>query len=279
MHQVRQPIAEDIYHITTNGNTLLRSTFTPTDSRRLVYDVTTDVSSHNNATTILWSFDPASKKVEEVARVTWSTSGKTLVEMAGVRVPATDFLTKSKWKLGMSSSSSQSFTSENETYKWVPQPTLFDSQSCIWHCVVPVSRGPVAGQTTILSVYRPASLRANSQGSHSASGSLRRTTTTGSTSHRSSISEESVHSRRSQLGSAGSAGRQPAVLEMYPEVNSKPHLREIIILTAILVVVHKDEWKNLPSSWVNVTASDAVRSRLAEHHDPNESSLTLSTMV
>lgn len=66
---------------------------------------------------------------------------------------------------------------------------------------------------------------------------------------------------------------------MYPEVNSKPHLREIIILTAILVVVHKDEWKNLPSQWANVTASDAVLSRLAETHDPNESSITLSTMV
>lgn len=103
MYPVRQPIAEDIYHISMSGDTLLRSTFTPTDTRRCVYDVTTDVASHNSATTILWSFDPAVKKVTELARITWSLNGKTLVEMGGVRVPATEFLTKPKWKLGMSS--------------------------------------------------------------------------------------------------------------------------------------------------------------------------------
>ena len=68
-----------------------------------MYDVTTDVASHNSATTILWAFDPARKKVEEVARITWSLGGKTLVEMGGVRVPASEFLVKPKWKLGMSS--------------------------------------------------------------------------------------------------------------------------------------------------------------------------------
>jgi hypothetical protein len=99
----RQSLTRDAYEISTTGKTLLQSTFTPTDSRRPVYDVTTDVPSHNRATTILWRFDPGKCKVTEVARINWSTSGKTMVEMGGVRVPVTELLTKPKWRLGLSS--------------------------------------------------------------------------------------------------------------------------------------------------------------------------------
>lgn len=99
----RQSLAEDAYEISTAGKTLLQSTFTPTDSLKPVYDVTTDVPGHNRATTILWRFDPGKCKVTEVARINWATSGKTMVEMGGVRVPAMELLTKSKWRLGMSS--------------------------------------------------------------------------------------------------------------------------------------------------------------------------------
>jgi hypothetical protein len=100
---VRKNLAEDIYDISTSGKTLLQSTFTPIDSQRPMYDVTTDVISHKRATTILWRFDPGERKVTEVARINWSTNRKNIVEMGGVRVPVTEFLIKSKWRLGVSS--------------------------------------------------------------------------------------------------------------------------------------------------------------------------------
>lgn len=279
-NSTRQNIAKDAYSITTNGNTLLQSKFTPTDSRRPVYEVTTDVASHKWATTILWRFDPGERKVVEVARIHWSTVGKNMVEMGEVRVPVTEFLTKSKWRLGMSSVA-QTFTSEMEEYRWIPQPTLFNVEPCTWQCVIPISRGTTAG-STILSVYRPSSLREASPPSHS-DLILKRTQSTSSTSHRFPTSEDSVRSppsRHGRLDGSRKGGRQPAVLQMYPEVNSKPHLREIIILTLILVVVHKEEWWNIPPSWANVTTPDVVLSRLSETmHDPELNSSTVNNIV
>jgi hypothetical protein len=99
----RQSLTKDAYEISTHIKTLLRSTFTPTDPQRPVYDVTTDVPGYNRATTILWRFDPGECKVTRVARINWSTNEKTMVEMGGVCVAATELLTKSKWRLGMSS--------------------------------------------------------------------------------------------------------------------------------------------------------------------------------
>jgi hypothetical protein len=102
----QQNIVEDAYTISIRGKTLLQSTFTPTDSRRPVYDVTTDadaVAGHTSATTILWRFDHGERKVTEVARINWSINRKNIVEMGGVRVPVTEFLIKSKWRFGMSS--------------------------------------------------------------------------------------------------------------------------------------------------------------------------------
>jgi len=97
-----QKIADDAYHISTVGKTLLQSTFIPTDSRRPIYEVTTDIATHNNATTILWSCDLQRRRVTEVARIKWSASGKAVVEMGGLCVPVAELLTKPRWRLSMS---------------------------------------------------------------------------------------------------------------------------------------------------------------------------------
>jgi len=158
-----------------------------------------------------------------------------------------------------------------EEYRLIPEPTLFNTESCAWQCVIPMWRNTNAG-STILSVYRPSSHREPSQPSHW-DGMLRRTQSRSSASRQSSTSEESVRIPLSRLGKKGD--RQPAVLQIYPAINSKPHLREIILLTLILVVVHKEEWRNIPHSWANVTTPDAVLSRLSETtHDPKLSSST-----
>lgn len=102
MYQLRQHTSGDAYTFTTTSSTLLRSTLVPIHPQRPMYELTTDIASGSSATTILWKVDLASKSVKEVARVTWANSGnKTIVEMAGVRVPASDFLTKPKWRLGV----------------------------------------------------------------------------------------------------------------------------------------------------------------------------------
>jgi hypothetical protein len=215
------------------------------------------------------------------------------------------------------------FTSQMEEYKWVPQPTLFDSESCMWHCVIPISRGPASGPSTVLSVYRPPGSLPDPQPQvQQSSNPLRRHRSNQSTSWRSSISSDSAHSLYSSnhgystsnhsgggvftipstptplqhqpaiipsaaiansivgVGHGGTLGgvnsytrrKSPAVLEIFPEVNAKPHLREVIVLTALLVVVSKDEWKALPHSWdKNPTTSEGVLNRLVDLFDPTNS--------
>ncbi len=69
--------------------------------------------------------------------------------------------------------------------------------------------------------------------------------------------------RQSSLGQA--AQRLPASLEVYPEVDGKPHLRDVLVLTAILVVTGKDEWKSLPHSWDHqLTTPELVLARLTD---------------
>ncbi|PVF98714.1 hypothetical protein CPB86DRAFT_797157 [Serendipita vermifera] len=298
------------------GTSLLRSTFFPTGYRTPVYEVTTDNVGSNKATTTLWSFDVKERTVREVAKIYWASSGKTMVEMSGVKIPVADFLTRSKWRLGVTQATA-TFTSQMEEYKWVPQPTLFDSESCMWHCVVPMARGPASGPSTVLSVYRPpGSLPADPQPQPLQSiNPLRRHRSNQSTSWRSSISSDSIHSHYSStIGYSGMASitvggatqqqpaiipsaaiansivgmghsatfttsstirsrKSPAILEMFPEINAKPHLREVVVLTAILVVVSKDEWKILSQDKAHTPASssDAVLNRLVDLFDPTNS--------
>jgi hypothetical protein len=96
-------ISSDSYRITLNnsGSSLLRSTFHPTWYRAPVYEVTTDYLGTSKATTTLWSFDVKERTVREIAKINWASSGKTMVEMSGVKIPVSDFLTRSKWRLGV----------------------------------------------------------------------------------------------------------------------------------------------------------------------------------
>ncbi|CAG8716335.1 5735_t:CDS:2, partial [Acaulospora colombiana] len=310
-------LSSDSYHITLNnaGTSLLRSTFFPTGYRAPVYEVTTDSVSSNKATTTLWSFDVKERTVREVAKIYWASSGKTMVEMSGVKIPVADFLTRSKWRLGVTQATA-TFTSQMEEYKWVPQPTLFDSESCMWHCVVPIARGPASGPSTVLSVYRPPgslpSVDPQPQPLQS-TNPLRRHRSNQSTSWRSSISSDSIHSHYSSaIGFNGMASipvaaptpqpqaaiipsaaiansivgmghgatwttsrsrKSPAILEMFPEINTKPYLREVIVLTAILVVVSKDEWNifSQDKTHAPISSSDAVLNRLVDLFDPTNS--------
>jgi hypothetical protein len=159
-----------------------------------------------------------------------------------------------------------------EEYRWIPEPTLFNAEPCAWQCVIPIWRGTTVG-SMVLSVYRPPPLREAPPPSRS--NRIQSSTQSGSsTSHRSSNSEDSVSNPLLRHGKKGD--RQPAVLQMFPAINSKPHLREIIILTLILVVVHEEEWWNIPRSCANVTTSDVVLSRLSETmHDPKPTSPSL----
>lgn len=285
MYQLRQYTTGDAYAISNPSSTLLRSTFVPTLPQRPIYELTTDIASGTSATTILWKFDLASNSVNEVARIAWANTGsKTVIEMEGLRIPANEFLTKPKWRLGVAHAT-HSFTSQMEEYKWVPQPTLFDSDSCVWHCVQPISRGPAAGPSTILAVYRPSTSSSVQQTQpgltslqhHKSHHALLRT------GWRSSMSLESIHStssvgRQSLFGHAASSSghgsqRIPASLEVYPEVDEKPHLRDILVLTAILVATGKDEWKSLPHSWDHqLTTPELVLARLTETYGPSHPS-------
>jgi hypothetical protein len=174
----------------------------------------------------------------------------------------------------------QTFTSEMEKYRWIPQPALFNADPRAWQCVIPISRGAIAG-STILSDYTPSSLREPLQ-LYNSERVLNSIKSTGSSSDRPSTSGGSTrdhHSRHGSLSGAGNGEKQPALLEMYPEVNSRPHLREIILLTAILVIVHKDEWRNLPRLWGYTTTSDVVLSRLLETHGQKHSSSTVNNIL
>jgi len=171
---------------------------------------------------------------------------------------------------------SQTFTSEMEEYKWIPQSTLF-SESCSWQCVIPLCRGTSAG-LTILSIYHPPSLCGAPQPIRPPELSQKRlTSSSNGTSSRTAPTETFSTSQPSRRNNRNSVSRpkmimQPAVLEVYPEVNARPHLRSIIVLTAILVVVQKDEWKQLPYSWTSMTTADAVLSRLLRIYDPRRAS-------
>jgi hypothetical protein len=162
----------------------------------------------------------------------------------------------------------QTFTSQMEEYRWIPQHTLFNADSCAWKCVIPIPSGTTSG-LTVLSVYTPSSLREPLQPSNS-NRLLKRNRPTSSSGRPSTPvgSTRGHHLRSEGLSDPGGQERQVAVLEMYPAVNSKPHLREIVLLTAILVVVHKDEWKSLPRLSAYTTTSDLVLSRLSETNRP-----------
>ena len=86
----------DTYHLTRRSS-LLNTTLLPSQSRSPVYCVTTDVHQDGAcATTHLWQFDRDRRDLRDVAWVRWSASSPPLVGVAGVQMPVTDFLTKSK---------------------------------------------------------------------------------------------------------------------------------------------------------------------------------------
>lgn len=94
-HSPKDTLA-DTYHL-TRGSSPLNTTLLPSQSRSPVYCVTTDVHQDGAcATTHLWHFDRDRRSLRDVAWIRWSTSSPPVVGVAGVQMPVSEFLLKSK---------------------------------------------------------------------------------------------------------------------------------------------------------------------------------------
>lgn len=89
----------DTFTVFMTGPSILTSTFVSQDPRLPIYEVTTDNPGGSCAVTILWRLDKLDRSVTEVARITKAKGEKPSVEMNGIRIPVSDFLSKPRWRL------------------------------------------------------------------------------------------------------------------------------------------------------------------------------------
>ena len=276
----------DTYHL-TRGASPLNTTLLPSQSRSPVYCVTTDVHPDGScATTHLWQFDRDRRSLRDVARIQWSGNSQPVVGVVGVQMPINDFLVKSKGKgIGFSSrcvpffskfldvpftvwrgrgrNHSYTFTSDVETYKWVPHSGLFDSRPTSWRCMA-AAPGTPSSKQALLALYRPPityTYSFSGSGDHSPTsmqflGNATQPTFTSS-------------------GYGTSATTSQAALDIHEAAEKKPVLRDIIVLTFLLVLVGRDDWRELPVG-EPAQSSELVFSRMMqETYHPTWSCTTL----
>jgi len=175
-----------------------------------------------------------------------------------------DFLVKSKG-IGFSSRNHPyTFTSEAETYKWVPHSGIFDTKPTSWRCMT-ATPGTPSSKQALLAIYRPP------------------TTSTSSSSILGDYSPTSVQS----LGSATLPTSTPpvhvsaqptiprAALEIHEAAENRPALRDIVVLTFVLVLVGRDDWRELPAGEPAQTPDLVFSRMMQETYHPTWSCTTL----
>jgi len=163
------------------------------------------------------------------------------------------------WR-GCGRNHSYTFTSEIETYKWVPHSGIFDSKPTSWRCMA-ATPGVPSSKQALLALYRPpiaCTWPSSSPGDHSPTSIL----SLGSATH--PTFTPPAHPTTSQ-----------AALEIHEAVEKKPALRDIIVLTFLLVVVGRDDWRELPIGEPAQTVELVFSRMMQETYHPTWSCTTL----
>ena len=155
---------------------------------------------------------------------------------------------------------SYTFISEIETYKWIPHSGLFDPKPTSWRCMA-AATGIPASKQALLAVYRPPTTCTHT---HSASGDHSPTSLhpLGSATHLTSTPP--AHQTTSQ-----------AALEIHDAVEKKTALRDIIVLTFVLVLVGRDDWRELAVGEPAQTSELVFSRMMQETYHPTWSCTTL----
>jgi hypothetical protein len=248
--------------------------------------VTTDVHTDGAcATTHLWYFDRDRRSLRDVAWIRWSSSSLPVVGVEEVQIPVNDFLTKSKgigfssrcapchrkvwvpltlWR-GRGRNQSYSFTSGVETYKWVPNSGIFDSKPTSWRCMA-AALGVPSSKQALLALYRPpiaCTYSSSNPGDHSPTSmqSFRGATHPTST--------FPVYSNHAQPTTS------QATLEIHEAVEKNPALRDVLVLTFVLVLIGRDDWRELPVGEPVQTPELVFSRMMQETYHPTWSCTTL----
>lgn len=154
--------------------------------------------------------------------------------------------------------------SETDKFKWVPKSGMFANAPSTWQCMSATSRGaPNAIVSSPLAIYRPQSNPRNNSLQRSISRGFLRTVDKISPFPSPARSSFSSDTNRPVLQQQPQLPDEQGVLEIYPGVDQRPHFRDIVVLTAILIATHRDEWKRLPR-FSDSNTSEAVLSRMVD---------------
>lgn len=204
-------------------------------------------------------------------------------------MPVTDFLTKSKgmgfssryvhriflqglnvlltvWR-GRDRNHSYTFTSEIDTYKWIPHSGIFDSKPASWRCMA-AATGVPASKQALLAVYRPPMANTHTP-SASADYSPTLSHPLASATH--------LGATRAAPGPYAQQHAAPpqAALEIHDAVQTKSALRDVVVLSFVLVVAGRDEWRALAAGGPAQTAELVFSRMMQETYHPTWSCTTL----
>lgn len=156
---------------------------------------------------------------------------------------------------------SYSFISQVETYKWVPHSGIFDSKPASWRCMA-ATVGIPSSKQALLALYRPPTYSDPISGETSPTSmqSLGRAT----------------HPISSPVyGSFAQPTTSAAALEIHETADKKPALRDVVVLTFLLVLVGRDDWRELPVGEPAQTAELVFSRMMQETYHPTWSCTTL----
>ena len=160
---------------------------------------------------------------------------------------------------------SYSFISEVETYKWVPHGGLFDSKPASWRCMA-ATLGVPSSKQALLALYRPpiTCTHTSISGDHSSTSVQSFGGTVQPTSTSPYMYVNPVQPTTSS-----------AVLEIHDTVEKKAALRDIVVLTFLLVLVGRDDWRELPVGEPAQTSELVFSRMMQETYHPTWSCTTL----
>jgi len=166
------------------------------------------------------------------------------------------------WR-GRGRHNSYSFISEVDTYKWVPHSGIFDSKPASWRCMA-ATLGVPSSKQALLALYRPPITCTSSMLGDQSATSMQ---SPGGTTHPSPTSPVYVD--------AAQPTTCPAVLEIHDTVEKKAALRDIVVLTFLLVLVGRDDWRELPVGEPAQTSELVFSRMMQETYHPTWSCTTL----